>query len=69
MYGLSDVTAIGVAAAGVTVLIVVVVGSRLGVRILNLVEGRRGEVAVAVAERERIGVAEHNVIGARSAHH
>jgi hypothetical protein len=49
--------------------IVPVVGTGLRVGIFDLLGGRSGDVAVAIAIPQSIGVAEHDVVGAGAAHY
>ncbi len=64
---LGRVGAVAVAAARVAVLAVVVVGSRLGIGVLDLVCRRSERVALAVREVDVVGAAQHHVVDAGAA--
>ena len=66
--GLAHVRTVGVGAAGVSILIVPIVGAGLRIGIFDLLGRWSGDVAVAIAVPHGIGVAEHDVVGAGASH-
>ena len=67
--GLPDISAVAIGAAGVAVLVIPVVCARLRIGIFNLVGGRRGDRAFAVAVGKRVGEAEHNMVRSSATHY
>ena len=67
--GLANIEAVGIAAAAVAVLGVEVVGARLRIGVFDLVRRRRSRRAVGILIIERVGVAEHHLVGEGTAHY